>query len=105
MIETEKTDFDPPDWNILKALGNEVVNDMLDYLKNLRETKVWTPMSADIRANFLQDSPETGIDPSEIYEEVCKNVIKYGSGNVHPRFMGWVQGGEYDFVIHCKKAF
>lgn len=89
-----KTDLDPEDWSVLKSLGNRIVDDMLDFLEHIRDNKVWTSMPPEVRASFLQHSPDEGIDASNIYAEVRENIIKYGSGNVHPRFMGWVQGGK-----------
>ena len=85
--------LDPQDWGELRKLGNEVLNDMLSYLEHIRDDKVWIPMTPDVRATFFQASPTDGIHASNICDEVRQNVLKYGSGNVHPGFMGWVQGG------------
>jgi len=38
-------------------------------------------------------SPLHPSDLSAVYQEFGETIAPYSSGNVHPGFMGWVQGG------------
>ena len=44
------------------------------------------------RANFRAEPPAEGSDLSAVYDEFRQYILPYGSGNLHPGFMGWVQG-------------
>lgn len=84
--------LDPEDWEELNALGHRMVDDMLAYLKTVRERPVWQAMPAEIRAAFDAPLPRAPQRASEIYREFQKNVLPYPTGNIHPRFWGWVIG-------------
>jgi hypothetical protein len=36
--------LDPEDWDSMRALGQQMLEDMLDYLKIIRERPVWQPI-------------------------------------------------------------
>ena len=40
IMPVEET-LDPGDWESIRALGHRMIDDMLDYMKNLRERPVW----------------------------------------------------------------
>ena len=44
--------LDPQDWDALKALGHQMVDDMLDYLATMRERPVWQPMPDEVKAQL-----------------------------------------------------
>jgi glutamate/tyrosine decarboxylase-like PLP-dependent enzyme len=84
--------LDPEDWESMRALGHRMVDDMLDYLKTVRERPVWQHASDQVKAHFERPVP---LDPQpleEIYTEFLENVLPYPLGNIHPRFWGWVCG-------------
>jgi len=90
-IPLEET-LDPEDWESMRALGYRMVDDMLDYLRTVRERPVWQYVPDQVKAHFnrpLQLDPQP---PEEIYEEFLENVLPYPLGNIHPRFWGWVLG-------------
>ena len=70
-----------------------MLDDMLDYAANIRERPVWSPIPDGVRARFREELPHapTGLD--EVYREFTDFIVPYATGNVHPGFMGWVQGG------------
>ncbi len=65
----------------------------LDHLQTLRDRPVWQPMPAPVRARFRQPVPASPSDLADVHEEFCRDIRPYGPGNIHPGFMGWVQGG------------
>ncbi|MFX0084722.1 MAG: pyridoxal phosphate-dependent decarboxylase family protein [Candidatus Hodarchaeota archaeon] len=88
---TEET-LDPKDWEKLRTLGHQIVNDMVEYLKNVREQPVWRPIPREVKDTFKRSIPIEGQDIHSIYDEIKENVISYRLGNIHPYFWGWVFG-------------
>ncbi len=87
------TSLDPDDWTDLRALGHRMVDDMFDHLATLRDHPVWQPMPEALRQELRQPLPR-GPSPAEaVYDNFQRLVRPYATGNLHPRFMGWVHGG------------
>jgi aromatic-L-amino-acid decarboxylase len=85
--------LDPKDWTELRAQGHRMLDDMLDYLEHLRDRPVWQPMTGEARAHFRDALPAAPTDLAAVYQEFSERILPYSSGNAHPGFMGWVQGG------------
>ncbi len=85
--------LDPADWTELRALGHRMLDDMVDYLAGARQRPVWVPQPEASRAALRTGLPREASDPEAVYEEFRQLVLPYATGNVHPRFMGWVHGG------------
>jgi aromatic-L-amino-acid/L-tryptophan decarboxylase len=85
--------LDPQNWDELRAQGHRMLDDMFDYIANVRERPVWSPIPDDVRARFRAELPRRPSDLAEVYREFADCVVPYATGNVHPGFMGWVHGG------------
>ncbi len=85
--------LDPEDWSALRVQGHRMLDDMLDYLEHLRDRPVWQAMPETARKAFREDLPAASGDLAEVYRVFSENILPYSSGNAHPAFMGWVQGG------------
>jgi aromatic-L-amino-acid/L-tryptophan decarboxylase len=85
--------LDPQDWPAFRAQGHRMLDDMFDYLEQIRERPVWQPMPADVRARFRGDLPVAPSELSAVHAEFMRHILPYSNGNVHPGFMGWVHGG------------
>lgn len=85
--------LDPDDWSGLRALGHRMVDDMIDHLAGARDRPVWRPMPPEVRAAFADAAPRAGSGAERAYADFKRLVLPYGTGNTHPRFMGWVHGG------------
>jgi aromatic-L-amino-acid/L-tryptophan decarboxylase len=85
--------LDPQDWNDIRAQGHRMLDDMFDYVANIRERPVWKPIPDDVRARFRAEMPVEPTDLTEVYREFTDFIAPYATGNVHPGFMGWVHGG------------
>jgi aromatic-L-amino-acid decarboxylase len=85
--------LDPQNWDELRAQGHRMLDDMLDYIANIRERPVWSPIPDDIRGRFRSELPLRSSDLTDVYREFTDCVVPYATGNVHPGFMGWVHGG------------
>ncbi len=84
--------LDPQDWESMRTLGHRMVDDMLDYLKNIRQRPVWQHAPDQVKAQFKKPVPLDPQLPEEIYKEFLEYVLPYPIGNLHPRFWGWVFG-------------
>ena len=85
--------LDPVDWSGLRALGHRMVDDMFDHLEHLRDGPVWQPMPDALRQELRSPLPRKPTPPDVVYDDFRRLVQPYATGNLHPRFMGWVHGG------------
>lgn len=84
--------LDPNAWDELRATGHRMLDDMLNYLENIRQRPVWQPVTNEMRQALDASIPNEGSGTDKIYEEFLQHVLPYNLGNVHPRFWGWVCG-------------
>src|SRR5882762_1053350 len=88
--------LDPADergWDELRRLGHQMVDEMLEYLRTARERPVWRPVPADVRKRLSAALvPREPAAAADVYEEFKRDVLPYPTGNIHPRFWGWVIG-------------
>jgi aromatic-L-amino-acid/L-tryptophan decarboxylase len=84
--------LDPKDWEAMRALGHQMIDDLIDYWAGIREQKIWRPIPDEVKEVFDQPIPEQGQSPDEVYREFKENIFPYNKGNVHPRFFAWIQG-------------
>ena len=91
-IEANVT-LDPADWAAFRAQAHVMLDDMLGYIEKIRERPVWQPIPAEVRARFHSSAPRVGEELAQVHAEFMQDVLPYAQGNVHPGFMGWVNGG------------
>ena len=84
--------LDPQDWDAMRVLGHQMVDDLIDYWKGIREEKIWRPIPKEVKTFLDQPIPENGQLPEEVYQEFKQYIFPYNKGNVHPRFFAWIQG-------------
>lgn len=95
---TDSQDFrpeetlDPQDWDSMRALGHRMMDDMLDYLRNVRERPVWQPVPEEVKSSLNLPLPTEPQSAEAVYADFQQNVMPYPMGNIHPRFWGWVIG-------------
>ncbi len=84
--------LDPTDWSALRAQGRRMLDDLFDHLEGLRAQPVWRPIPAETRARFQRPVPQQPTELAAVHAEFLADVLPYAGGNLHPGFMGWVQG-------------
>jgi len=84
--------LDPQDWEALRRLGHRMVDDVLDSLRSVRERAPWQRPPEGVRARFRRPVPRAPEGAERAYQDFLETVLPYPSGNVHPRFWGWVMG-------------
>jgi glutamate/tyrosine decarboxylase-like PLP-dependent enzyme len=70
-----------------------MLDDMFDYIEQIRDRPVWQPMPGHVRSRFSSGLPTEPSDLSAVHGEFLRDILPYSNGNVHPGFMGWVHGG------------
>jgi aromatic-L-amino-acid decarboxylase len=84
--------LDPQNWDELRALGHRMLDDTFEFLRTVRERPVWRPVPPEVRAELDEPIPYEGSDPAEVYEMFRRDIQPYPTGNIHPRYWGWVKG-------------
>jgi aromatic-L-amino-acid/L-tryptophan decarboxylase len=89
----DELDLDPRDWIAVRAQAHSMLDDILDFMEGIRARPVWQPIPPAIRASLRERLPVEAQPLRQIHAEFMARILPYGSGNVHPRFFGWVNGG------------
>ena len=84
--------LDPENWDELKELGHQMVNDMISFLQTIREQPVWRMPSETAKEIFNKELPRLPQRFENVYGEFKENILPYYLGNIHPRFWSWVMG-------------
>jgi aromatic-L-amino-acid/L-tryptophan decarboxylase len=91
LLPPEET-LDPDDWESTRALGHRMLDDMLDYVRTLRERPAWQPVPDEVRSRFSAPLPSEPQSAEDVYGEFLTHVRPYPLGNHHPRCWAWVMG-------------
>jgi len=84
--------LDPENWDALRALGHRMVDDSVDFLRDVRERPAWQPTPEALKQRFAAPLPRAAAGAEAAYAAFQRDVAPYPLGNVHPRFWGWVAG-------------
>lgn len=84
--------LDPVDWDADRAVAHRMLDDMFDFLAGVADRPVWQPLPDAVREGFSSGIPREGAALAQVYDEFARNVLPYPTGNIHPRFFGWVMG-------------
>lgn len=84
--------LDPKNWEEMRRLGHQIIDDMVEHLKNIREQPVWQPIPLEVKDSFRELLPKEGQKIETIYDEIKEKIVPYTLGNTHPYFWGWVVG-------------
>ena len=84
--------LDPQDWSVVRATGHRMVDDMLDWQQSVRERAPWQPVPDDVKSRIDEPVPFSGMPLDQVYAAFLRDVLPYPTGNIHPRFWGWVMG-------------
>ena len=75
----------------LRAMGSQVMDEVVAYLTGIQDHPVWQSMPADIQqALRSQVLPEEGQPFAETLALLRSTILPYPQGNGHPRFAGWI---------------
>lgn len=92
VLAPEET-LDPADWQEMRRIGHEMVDDMMNYLQTVRDRKIWSKPPAAVIRKMQQPLPRLPQPLESVYDDFIDQVLPYNNNNIHPRFWAWVQGG------------
>lgn len=84
--------LDPADWDAFRRTSHEIVDRLIDSMQAVREQPTWQPVPETVKAFFDAPLPEAPQALAAVYGEFAANILPYPTGNIHPRFFGWVHG-------------
>ncbi|MGD0430157.1 MAG: pyridoxal-dependent decarboxylase [Acetobacteraceae bacterium] len=85
--------LDPIDWSDLRRDGHRMLDDMFDHFEGLRDQPLWQAPPPDKLAVIRETLPRAPTALRHVHSQFLSAILPYSSGNAHPGFMGWVQGG------------
>jgi len=91
--EAPAASLDPEHWTSFRRQAHLMLDDMLGYLKTIREFPVWQAIPDEVRSRFRQALPARPTPLAEIHKEFMTAILPFAARNGHPGFLGWVQGG------------
>ncbi len=84
--------LDPADWERFRSAAHDALDDAIDMLRDVRAMPVWQPVPENVKAALRTPMPHDGKPFDEVYAEYKELIAPYVTGNIHPRFFGWVHG-------------
>ena len=84
--------LDPADWEQFRQAAHRALDDALEYLRDVRERPVWQPVPQQVKERLQSPMPQDGAPFGDVYREFTRDILPYATGNIHPRFWGWVNG-------------
>jgi aromatic-L-amino-acid/L-tryptophan decarboxylase len=85
--------LDPTEWGELRALGHRMLDEMFDHVAGVADGPVWQRMPDALRAELAAPMPREAEGAPAVWSDFRRLVLPHATGNLHPRFMGWVHGG------------
>ncbi len=77
----------------LSTRPTRMLDDILDHMAGLRDAPLWRAPLERVRLYFDAPLPRQPEALAAVHEAFLSHIAPYSSGNAHPGFMGWVQGG------------
>jgi aromatic-L-amino-acid/L-tryptophan decarboxylase len=93
--EPPQRDLDPrnpEEWQAVRRAGYRLVDQLVLRHQQLRDEPCWRAMPAELRAALQQEPPRDGLGIEAALARAERLIEPFGTGNLHPRFWGWVLG-------------
>ena len=88
----DERSLDPTDWDNYRRIAHEALNMAIDYIKNVRTRPVWRAVPDSVKRRLEEPLPLQAQGLEKTYRDFQELVLPYATGNIHPRFWGWVHG-------------
>ena len=89
---TSERSLDPEDWEKYRKIAHHALDDALDYIKDVRKRPLWRPVPEKVKNALNEPIPQKGKGLEKTYRDFRQLILPYATGNIHPRFWGWVHG-------------
>jgi len=91
ILQKEET-LDNADFEKMRSLGKQMIDDVVDYLQDLKNKPAWQEIPKSSKDFLNQPLPKDSTDLSGVYDDFLTHIFPYHGGNIHPRYFSWVQG-------------
>lgn len=100
MVPDSDYSLDPADWEAFEATAQQTLHDAVAFLQTIRERPTWQPPPHEVKKRLHEAIPMYPTPLAEVCAQARRDILPYPTGNIHPRFWGWVMGtGTADGVI------
>jgi aromatic-L-amino-acid/L-tryptophan decarboxylase len=89
---SDQRSLDPDDWEAVDRVFRRAAEKCLKYTQDARQRPAWQPTPEAVKEQFRQPVPRRGESLCDLLSCFEEAILPYGTGNVHPRFWGWVHG-------------
>jgi len=86
------TSLDPHDWKAFRQTAHHALDGIITMLEHVRDQAVWKALPDESQSVFERQMRRFPRPLDEVISDVMRHVAPFGTGNTHPRFMGWVHG-------------
>ncbi len=84
--------LDPEHWDTFRAQAHAALDHALDNLQQVRERPVWQVVPEAVKQELAAFTFDEPAGTAQTLADVERLILPYATGNIHPRFFGWVQG-------------
>jgi len=88
----DRVSLDPADWEALKASFGRAAGLALDHLRDIADAPVWRETPPLVKEHLAEKLPRQPMPLDALLKTFAEDILPYGTGNLHPRFFGWVHG-------------
>ena len=89
--EWKEDTLDPENWEELTALGHKILDDTMEYLKNIRKQPYMPPTEDAVQA-LLTPLSSQGDGEKKVYDLFREHVVPHSFKWTRPDFWGFVIG-------------
>ena len=91
-LDRSEANLDPADWATFRAAARDLIDRLSVYLETVRDRPIWQEVPASVRDRLTEPAPVGERSTEEVLALVDELILPYNTGNIHPRFFGWVHG-------------
>jgi len=84
--------LDPENWDEMRQLAHQMVDDALDYIQSSQDRPAWRPVPPEVAQRLESPAPEEPTNPTAVYAEFRELIEPYTMHTAHPRFWAWYMG-------------
>ena len=90
--KTWHSPLDPADWQAFRGEAHALLDRLITGLQHAGDGPVWTPMPEAVKRQLAKPPPHEPRGVRDVCNDLAELILPYGTGNTHPRFLGWVHG-------------
>ena len=84
--------LDPRDWEAARKSFHAAADCCLEWLLDIRSRPVWQETPPAVKDALAEPLPASGTSLDALVDMFRSDILPHATGNLHPRFFGWVHG-------------